>query len=98
MTGGGSTPGRGYNARALRPAPIRTRRARVAAVTSATGAAVTAALIGAPDALAGILAPESGGGSPNSGHIKTLYLIAFVLGILIWLLVEGVLIYSLLKF
>jgi cytochrome c oxidase subunit 2 len=95
MTGGGSTPERGYNARALRPAPIRTRRARVAAVTIGT---ITAGLIAAPEALANIIAPESGGGSPNASDIKTLYLIAFVLGILIFLLVEGVLIYSLVKF
>jgi cytochrome c oxidase subunit 2 len=97
-SGGGSTPERGYNARALRPAAIRTRRARVAAVTSAAGAVVTAALIGAPSALADAISPESGGGSPNASHIKTLYLIALVLGILIFLLVEGVLIYSLVKF
>ena len=95
MTSGGSTPGRGYNARALGPAPIRSRRARVAAVTIG---ALAAALIAAPAALAGVVSPESGGGSPNASDIKTLYLIAFVLGILIFLLVEGVLIYSLVKF
>jgi cytochrome c oxidase subunit II len=98
MTGGGPTPGHGYNARALRPAPIRTGRARVAAVTSAAGAAITAALIAAPTAVADVISPESGGGSPNASDIKTLYLIAFILGILIFLLVEGVLIYSLVKF
>ena len=95
MTGGGSGPERGYNAPALRPAPFRTRRARVA---GAAFSALAAALVAAPSALAGIIAPESGGGSPNAEHIRTLYLIAFVLGILIFLLVEGVLIYSLLKF
>jgi cytochrome c oxidase subunit 2 len=95
MTGGGSRPERGYNARALRAAPIRTRSARVA---KATIAALSAALIAAPSALAGVLAPESGGGSPNADKIQTLYIIAFILGILIFLLVEGVLIYSLVKF
>ena len=95
MTGGGSTPERGYNARALRPAPIRSRRARVAVVTTGV---LTAALIATPPALANIIAPEDQGGSPNAGDIKTLYLIAFCLGILIFLLVEGVLIYSLVKF
>src|SRR6476620_5663513 len=95
MTGGGSTPGRGYNARALRPAPIRNGRARVAVVTIGT---LTAALIAAPDALAGVIAPESGGGTPNASDIKTLYLIALILGALIFLLVESVLIYSLVKF
>jgi cytochrome c oxidase subunit II len=95
MTGGGSGPERGYNAAALRPAPFRTRRARVAA---AAFGALSAALVAAPSAFAGLIAPESGGGSPNAEHIKTLYLIAFILGILIFLLVEGVLIYSLMKF
>jgi cytochrome c oxidase subunit 2 len=61
-------------------------------------AALCAALAAAPSALAGVIAPESGGGSPNAEHIKTLYLIAFALGVLIFLLVEGVLIYSLVKF
>jgi cytochrome c oxidase subunit 2 len=93
--GGGSGPERGYNAPALRPTPLRTRRARVAAAASGT---LCAALIAAPSALAGVIAPESGGGSPNAEHIKTLYLIAFALGVLIFLLVEGILIYSLLKF
>ncbi|MDX6681633.1 MAG: cytochrome c oxidase subunit [Solirubrobacteraceae bacterium] len=95
MTGGCPRPERRYNARALRPAPIRTRRARVA---TATIGALSAALIAAPSALAGVIAPESGGGSPNAEHIQTLYLIAFILGVLIFLLVEGVLIYSLVKF
>ena len=95
MTGGGSGPERGYNAAALRPAPFRTRRARVAA---AAFGALSAALVAAPSAFAGLIAPESGGGSPNAEHIKTLYLIAFALGVLIFLLVEGVLIYSLMKF
>jgi cytochrome c oxidase subunit 2 len=67
-------------------------------VAKATIGALTAALIGAPPALAGVLAPESGGGSPNAEKIQTLYIIAFILGILIFLLVEGVLIYSLVKF
>jgi cytochrome c oxidase subunit 2 len=60
--------------------------------------ALSLALFGAPAALAGVIAPESGGGSPNADHIQTLYLIAFALGVLIFLLVEGVLIYSLVKF
>ena len=67
-------------------------------MAAVTIGALTAALIAAPSAFAGVLAPESGGGSPNAHHIKTLYLIAFALGILIFLLVEVVLIYSLVKF
>src|SRR4051812_6897726 len=95
MTGGRSGRVRRYNARALRPTPIRTRRARVA---RAAAGALLAVLVAAPRALADVISPESGAGSPNADKIKVLYLIAFILGILIFLLVEGVLIYSLVKF
>jgi cytochrome c oxidase subunit 2 len=67
-------------------------------VAAAVVGVLSAALVAAPTALAGVLAPEAGGGSPNAEHIRTLYLIAFGLGVLIFLLVEGVLIYSLVKF
>jgi cytochrome c oxidase subunit 2 len=49
-------------------------------------------------AFAGYLAPEAGGGTPNAEKIRTLYWIVFIIGILIFLLVEGLLIYSLVKF
>jgi cytochrome c oxidase subunit 2 len=55
-------------------------------------------LVTAPGALADALTPESGGGSPNSERIDTLYKYAFALGILMFLLVEGVLIYCLIRF
>jgi cytochrome c oxidase subunit 2 len=51
----------------------------------------------APGAMADVLTPESGGGSPNAESIDTLYKIALFLGFLIFLLVEGVLIWVLLK-
>jgi len=60
--------------------------------------APTLALASAPAASAGILTPQNRGGSPNAEKIHTLYLIALVIGFLIFLLVEGVLIYSLVKF
>jgi cytochrome c oxidase subunit 2 len=58
------------------------------------------ALFAAQPALADVslIAPQSGGGSPNADDIRTLYLVAFALGIVIFLLVEGVLVYSLVKF
>jgi cytochrome c oxidase subunit 2 len=94
---GGSTPERRYNAPALRPAPFRTRRATA---VRAFLSALCAGLFLAQPALADVslVAPQSGGGSPNADHIRTLYLVAFVLGIVIFLLVEGVLVYSLVKF
>jgi cytochrome c oxidase subunit 2 len=42
-------------------------------------AALSATLIAAPAAHAGLLFPESGG-SPNADSIKTLYVMVFVLG------------------
>jgi cytochrome c oxidase subunit 2 len=55
-------------------------------------------LVTAPGAFADAISPESGGGSPNAEKIDTLYKVAFVLGILMFLLVEGVLLYCLIKF
>ena len=55
-------------------------------------------LVNAPLAGADALTPESGGGSENAEAIDNLYKIALFLGFLIFLLVEGVLLYSLIKF
>jgi cytochrome c oxidase subunit 2 len=60
------------------------------------GAAVLA-LVTAPGAMADVISPESGGGSPNAESIDTLYKIALGLGFLIFLLVEGVLVWVLVK-
>ena len=51
----------------------------------------------APSAFADVLTPESGG-SPNADDIDTLYKIVLALGFLIFLLVEGILVYSLIKY
>ena len=56
-----------------------------------------AALILAPDASADLLTPESGP-SQNANDIDTLYKITLYIGLVIFLLVESVLIYSLIKF
>ena len=54
-------------------------------------------LVMAPGVLADPLTPESGGGSRNAEAIDTLYKISLFLGFLIFLLVEGVLVWVLLK-
>jgi cytochrome c oxidase subunit 2 len=59
-------------------------------------AAVFASLIGAPSAFADALTPESGG-SPNADDIDTLYKLTFYIGIVIFLLVWGTLIWSLVR-
>jgi cytochrome c oxidase subunit II len=51
-----------------------------------------------PAALASWYAPEDDSGSPNAVKTKTLYLIVFILGMVIFAGVEALLIYSLIKF
>src|SRR5207247_2303808 len=75
--------------RALRPAPQLLRRAAVAGVLLS--------LLAPAAALANYISPEDGG-SPNANDVNTLYVITLVIAIFIFLLVEGVLIYSLIKF
>jgi len=60
------------------------------------GAVVLACLFGAPAAIADTFTPESGG-SPNADDIDTLYKITLYVGIVIFLLVEGTLIWSLVR-
>ncbi|HYN91896.1 MAG TPA: cytochrome c oxidase subunit II, partial [Thermoleophilaceae bacterium] len=64
---------------------------------AACAAAALAVLIAAPSAFADSLTPESGG-SPNADDIDTLYKITLYIGIAIFLLVEGTLIWSLVKY
>jgi cytochrome c oxidase subunit 2 len=80
---------------ALAPAPFRTRR-RVFAL--ALLAALTGALVLATGASADFLSPESGGGSPNADSIDTLYKIILAVAVVVFFGVEGVLLYSLIKF
>ena len=60
-------------------------------------AAALAILIAAPSAFADAITPESGG-SPNADDIDTLYKLTLYVGIVIFLLVEGTLIWSLVKY
>jgi cytochrome c oxidase subunit II len=64
---------------------------------AALAAALVASLIGAPAALGDPFTPESGG-SQNADDIDTLFKITLYIGIVIFLIVEGTLIWSLVKF
>jgi cytochrome c oxidase subunit II len=66
-------------------------------LAAAFSAAAVAILIAAPAAVAGPFTPESGG-SPNADDIDTLYRLALYIGIAIFLLVWGTLIWSLVKY
>jgi cytochrome c oxidase subunit 2 len=59
--------------------------------------AVVAGLLVTPEAFANLLWPDAGG-SPNADRIRTLYLVVFAIGVIIFLGVEGVLLYTLVKF
>ena len=64
---------------------------------AAFSVAAIAILIAAPSAFADAITPESGG-SPNADDIDTLYKLTLYIGIAIFLLVEGTLIWSLVKY
>ncbi len=61
-------------------------------------AAVATALVAPSSAFAGLIAPEDDSGSPNAVKIRTLYLIVFIIGMVIFFAVEGLLVYTLVKF
>src|SRR5215208_2644625 len=85
--------GRRYDPAAL-PCPGMPRATRL--LIAAVAAVIFASLIGAPAAFADALTPESGG-SPNADDIDTLYKLTFYIGIVIFLLVWGTLIWSLVR-
>lgn len=65
-------------------------------VPAALGAALVLLLAVAPAALAGVVTPESGG-SQNANDIDTVYKITLYIAIVIFLIVEGTLIWSLVR-
>ena len=79
--------------RALPMSP-RSRRRAVAIVLAASLLILLAA---APSALADVFTPESGG-SPNADDIDALYKIVLYVGIVMFLVVEGTLIYTLVRY
>ena len=85
---------RGYNPAALRAA--RSSRLPRAVALAALGATVVA-LVSAPSAWADALTPEYSP-SRNATDIHTLYVIALAIGGVIFILVEGVLVTSLIRF
>jgi cytochrome c oxidase subunit 2 len=64
---------------------------------AALAAALLALLVAAPSALGDTFTPESGG-SPNADDIDTLYKITLYVAIVIFLIVEGTLIWSLVRY
>jgi cytochrome c oxidase subunit II len=84
---------RPYTADAVAP---KSRR-RLRALAAALPAVLLGALVLAPAASAGWFLPESAG-APNADAIRTLYILIALLGLVIFIGVEGLMIYSLFKF
>jgi cytochrome c oxidase subunit 2 len=63
----------------------------------ALGASLAVALLAAPPALADFIVPKSGG-SPNANHIDSLYKIILYIAAVVFAIVFGTLMYSLIKF
>jgi cytochrome c oxidase subunit 2 len=80
--------------RSTTPAAKTRRRAQVIA---SLGAATLGSLVLAPSSLANFYAPEDGG-SPNANHIHGLYMIVLIMAIIVFVIVEGALAYSVWKF
>jgi cytochrome c oxidase subunit 2 len=80
---------------ALAPARPRTRR-RVFALTLL--AALAGSLVLATGASADFITPESGGGSANAENIDTLYKLILAVATVVFVGVEGVLLYSMIRF
>jgi cytochrome c oxidase subunit II len=89
-------PPRPYTADPVAPARSQTARRR-ATLAAAVPAALVAFLVMAPNAFAGWFLPQSDG-SPNADAIRTLYIIIALIALVIFVVVEGLLIYSMFKF
>jgi cytochrome c oxidase subunit II len=87
---------RPYTADAVAPPQPKTRH-RLRALAAAVPAALAGTLVLAPAASAGWFLPESGG-SPNADAIRTLYILIALVALVIFIAVEGLLIYSLVKY
>jgi cytochrome c oxidase subunit 2 len=74
----------------------RPRRLLLRAIPAA-GAVTAASLAFAPAAFAGFITPESGG-SPNANSIHTLYFIVLIVAAVVFVAVEGALVYAVWKF
>jgi cytochrome c oxidase subunit II len=87
---------RPYTAAAVAPPQPKTRH-RLRALAAALPAALLGALVLAPTASAGWFLPQSDG-SPNADAIRTLYILIVIVALVIFILVEGLLIYSMIKY
>jgi cytochrome c oxidase subunit 2 len=89
-------PSRPYTADAVPEVQSKTRR-RLRVLAASMPVVVLGALLLAPTASAGWFLPQTDG-SPNADGIRTLYILITVIGLVIFVGVEGLLIYSMIRF
>ncbi len=70
---------------------------RVRGAAALLGLALTGSLVLAPEALANFITPKSGG-SPNANQIHSLYMVVLIIAGVVFVIVEGALVYSVFKF
>jgi cytochrome c oxidase subunit 2 len=87
---------RPYTADAVAVVQSKTRR-RLCLLAAAMPVVIAGALMLSPAAFAGWFLPESGG-SPNADGIRTLYILIAIIGLVIFIGVEGLLVYSMIKY
>jgi cytochrome c oxidase subunit 2 len=75
----------------------RRRGLRLGRATLVLAVVVVVSLLLAPGALANFITPKSGG-SPNADHISSLYKIVLYMAAIVFVIVEGALVYSVYKF
>ena len=77
-------------------APARRLTARLSALVTLSATALVA--LPAATASAGILGPESGGGTPNAEGIRSLYFLIGILAVIVFFGVSALLVYTLVKY
>jgi cytochrome c oxidase subunit II len=82
---------------AVTDAKPRLARSRLGRVTLALAAVAVVSLLVAPSALANFITPKQGG-SPNADQIASLYKVVLYVAAVVFVIVEGALIYSLYRF
>jgi cytochrome c oxidase subunit 2 len=83
--------------RRRRRARARRRGERLRGALPVLGLVLVASLVLAPDAFANFFGPK-GGGSPNANQIRSLYDIVLYIAAVVFVIVEGALVYSVYKF
>ena len=77
-------------------APARRLTARLSALVTLSATALVSLPVAT--ASAGILGPESGGGTPNAEGIRSLYFLIGILAVIVFFGVSGLLVYTLVKY